>query len=118
MSLDEFKVLVFDTQEEAQACLNHINQVGASLLAQQGYDLTPEGKVIGKSQGNNQSQSNKTVTETWDDITQHPQNGKFFFRSPSRKYPELFQQLVGSYKFIEAALTQELLDAFGTPEQS
>jgi hypothetical protein len=83
-------ILEFDTQQEAQACLNAINALAAQWWQQQGYSViddaeSPSGKrVVGKNAATREDDADQGGTTTWDIVKESP-DGTFYFSSLSNK---------------------------------
>ena len=81
--MDEYLVLEFPTEADAQACLDAINDMAATYWAEQGYTvvLNPEtGKkeLIGKNAATGQDMPDAARTITWDSVRLSPAGTHYF----------------------------------------
>lgn len=78
------KIIVFDTFQEAQECLNAINALATNWWISKGYTVI-NGELISKK-GNQDAPQSAKVT-TWDTIKTSPTN-KYFILSLTDVNPE------------------------------
>lgn len=79
--MDQYLILEFQTEAEAQAALAVINQIAAQWWAAQGYTVD-NGTLIGRNAASGNDEPEKQRTTTWAEITESPE-GTFYFPSLS-----------------------------------
>jgi hypothetical protein len=109
-------ILEFQTQSEAQACLDAINQMAAAWWQSQGYNVA-DGELISKRRGVDDPTSTRTVS--WDTVKESP-DGTFYITSLTNTRPEWAQWkqiLAANYSFTAIGTEREIPEAWVPEDQ-
>lgn len=98
-------ILQFQTQQDAQSCLNTINLMAATWWQSQGYTVV-DGKLISKFGDTGQDDYEAAAADTWAEIQESPDNTWYFTSlSNDPRFPdwkETYAQMQGvAYEEIE-----------------
>jgi len=88
--MDDYLILEFATQNDAQSCLNTINSYLVDYYQQQGYEIT-NGAIIGKNSATG-ADNPQALTTSWDTIKASP-DSTYYFASPFPKYNPPIQDM-------------------------
>jgi len=77
--MDNYLILEFPTQKQAEACLAAINDMAATYWLDLGYTVA-NGQLIGKNALTGEDMPNSAKTITWDMIKESP-DSTFYFAS-------------------------------------
>ena len=78
--MDEYLIIVFPTQIDAQTCLDDVNNQICQYWQQQGYTVI-NGQIVGKSAATGQDDPSAAMTISWDEVKESP-DSTFYFSSP------------------------------------
>ena len=79
--MDQYLILEFASEDEAQTTLDVVNQIAAAWWTQQGYTVE-NGALIGKNAAKGTDEPGKQRTTAWAEIKESP-DGTFYFPSLS-----------------------------------
>lgn len=91
------KIVLFQTIEEAQAALVHLEATAKLLFEQAGYTVDGD-SIVPKNAATGLDEPAKQRTTRWDDIKDNSDG--WYFVSPRDKYPDHFDLLM-SGNFVE-----------------
>ncbi len=101
--MDGHLIFEFETQQEANACLNTINDMASDYWKGLGYTVIEGGgykELIGKKNGQDNPDAVRTLT--WDVVRQSP-DGTYYFSSLSNdtRFSAAVSQLEAAFNFVE-----------------